>query len=539
MIFRFLVFAVVGLVCGRELAAGTSTSVTVSVSANPVLLGQPVTLTANVLPSGATGAVTFYEGVAVVGIASVAAGQATFTTAVLPGGINPITARFNGDSTFTPSLSPAVPLTVAIAPGTGFGGGSAYPLGDITLTPTWIAMADFNNDGVADLVTANTGEGAVSVLIGNGDGTFSQYPDVPTGLTPVWVMAADFNGDGLPDLAVVNSGDPSVAILLGNGDGSFQTAVPILLGSEPVAAAIADFDGDGNPDIAAVDANNGTVTILFGVGDGTLRMGITVALGLSPLQIAAADFNHDGKPDLAIAGSSPDGVAVLLGNGDGTFVLEPLLSAGTGPSSLATADFNHDGNADIAVGDYGDYNSLSGGGVTILLGNGNGTFSNPLAAASGPNVSAIAAADFDGDGNPDLGVISASGFSTYPGNGGGTLLPPQVYAAGNSPVALAIGSFDGTALTEVAVVNRTEAELDVLTGSPGTCLFSLTPSSLLYDGAAENVTASLTTSATGCPWTVSSPAWIVPQVTSGLGSFTVPYQITANTSGFDRSGAWL
>jgi len=515
--------------------SATSTSITISASPSPVLLGQPVTLTAAIQPSGATGSVTFYSGVSILGVAAASSGQATFTTALLAAGPNVLAARFDANETFGTSLSSPLRLNVGVAPGTGFPGGVINP--SLGATPVWVVTADLNNDGIADLITANAGEGAVSVFLGNGDGTLQQLPDVSTGLEPVSIVVGDFNGDGMEDLAVANSGDPSVAILLGNGDGTFQPATTVVVGSDPVSVVVADFNADGNADVAVLDGSDDTVTILTGNGDGTFATGNPIAIALGPLQIIVADFNGDGKPDLAVAGSSPDGVAELLGNGDGTFVLRPLLSAGTGPSSLAAGDFNGDGKTDLAVGDYGDFYSLNGGGIEILPGNGDGSFQAPVSAASGPNVTAMATADFDGDGKLDLGVISGSGFSTYTGNGNGTLQPPQSYPAGQSPDALAIGSFDGTGLTEVAVVNRNENELDVLTGGAGTCLYTLSPTSFLYDASSVSGAISLTASATGCAWTASSDSWIVPTVGSSLGSASVGFQILSNTTGFDRTGS--
>jgi hypothetical protein len=531
-----ILYLLAGLLSQIHPANAASTSISIGVSANPVLLGQPVAITAAVLPTNAAGSVTFYTGVSVLGIAPVSSGQATFSSALLPAGANALTARFDANPSFATSLSPPLILTVAVAPGTGFPGGAIYPVG---LTPVWVVTADLNNDGIADLVTANTGDGTVSVFLGNGDGTFQPvFPDLPTGTNPASIAVGDFNGDGIEDLAVANSGDPSVTILLGNGDGTFQALASMFFGSDPVSVVEADFNGDGIADLAVADQDNDTATILLGLGDGTFVPGIAIPAGVGATQIAVADFNGDGKPDLAIAGSSPDGVAEFLGNGDGTFTLQTIWNAGTGPSSIAAGDFNGDGKIDLAVGDIGDDVSFSGGGIEILLGNGNGTFQTPIAAASGPNVSAIATADLDGDGKLDLGVLTlGGGFSTYLGNGDGTVQAPQSYPAGDSPDALAIGSFDGTGLTEVAVVNRNENLMDVLTGSPGACSYTLSPASLIYDATGVTAAVSLTASATGCAWFATSDAWIVPQSSAGLGGGSFSFQLLPNNTGFDRTGS--
>jgi hypothetical protein len=91
-------------------------------------------------------------------------------------------------------------------------------------------VGDFSDDGIPDLVLADTGNsgnpgpGTVSVLLGKGDGTFEAAVKYPAGLSPIWVAVADFNGDSILDLAVASTGH-DVSVLLGKGDGTFHAAV--------------------------------------------------------------------------------------------------------------------------------------------------------------------------------------------------------------------------------------------------------------------------------------------------------------------------
>ncbi|MGH9316094.1 MAG: FG-GAP repeat domain-containing protein, partial [Thermoanaerobaculia bacterium] len=118
-----------------------------------------------------------------------------------------------------------------------------------------------------------------------------------------------------------------------------------------------------------------------------------------PYSIAVGDFNGDGKPDLATANTG-DGVSILLGNGDGTVQAAVNYGVGTAPLSVAVADFNGDGKADLGIANF------SSGNVSILLGNGNGTFQPVVNYGAGSGPRFLAAGDFNGDGKPDLAVAN-------------------------------------------------------------------------------------------------------------------------------------
>src|SRR6202140_281763 len=193
-------------------------------------------------------------------------------------------------------------------------------------------------------------------------------------------------------------------------------------GNAPDDVVVADFNGDGKLDLAVADngnyltGDNGGVSILLGNGDGTFQPAQLVNAGNNPIFLAAGDFNGDGKTDLVLSGlgALPSGgngnLTILLGNGDGTFQSPITLSAGVDPSAMALGDFNGDGKLDIAVIDFGNF-SGNNGATYILLGKGDGTFQPPvlLNAGSGPAAIpvAIVAGDFNGDGKLDLSVASS------------------------------------------------------------------------------------------------------------------------------------
>ena len=172
--------------------------------------------------------------------------------------------------------------------------------------------------------------------------------------------------------------------------------------------AAGDVNGDGNPDILVVSPAGDTLFVLLGNGDGTFAAPLSQTFtGLQITEgLALADFNGDGKLDILATDVASNKQAVFLGNGDGTFA-QPLLSPSSIPNSLVLGggnvlgDFNHDGKMDVAVIDSSSAN------VVILLGNGNGTFGSSSVfsatpAGSGNTAGSLVAADLNGDGIPDL-----------------------------------------------------------------------------------------------------------------------------------------
>jgi len=315
--------------------------------------------------------------------------------------------------------------------------------------PDSVAVGDFNGDGKLDLAVANVGSNNVSILLGNGDGTFQAAVDYGAGSNPDSVAVGDFRGDGKLDLVVANDGSNNVSILLGNGDGTFQAAVNYGVGSAPTSVAVGDFNGDGKLDLAVANELSNNVSILLGNGDGTFQAAVSYGAGMTLFSVAVGDFNGDGKLDLVVADAVSDYISVLLGNGDGTFKTAVQYVAGLEPFSVAVADFNGDGKLDLAVANN------EGGNVSILLGNGNGTFKAAVNYGTGTAPGAVAVGDFNGDGKLDLVVGGANSnnvnvVSVLLGNGDGTFQAAVNYGAGAGQTSVAVGDFNGDGRLDLA-----------------------------------------------------------------------------------------
>jgi hypothetical protein len=282
-----------------------------------------------------------------------------------------------------------------------------------------VAVSDVNGDGYLDIVVANgctdvsCANGAVSILLGNGDGTFQTPMSYST--APWWaasLVVADVNRDGHPDIVVANGCDGctqgEVSVLLGNGDGTFQMAESYESGGyEATSLAVADVNGDGSPDIiVATYCTTGCVAVLLGNGDGTFQTAVSYAAGArAASSVAIGDLNGDGYPDLVLGDMD---VTVMIGNGDGTF--EPPVnysSDGSGAISVAIGDVNGDGRPDLVAANPCYSHACNDGAAGVLLGNGDGTFQQPVSYLSGGRLAgSVAVSDVNGDGRLDLIVVN-------------------------------------------------------------------------------------------------------------------------------------
>lgn len=333
----------------------------------------------------------------------------------------------------------------AYAQAVSFIGEKNYPAGQ---TPMFSAGGDFNNDGKADMVVTNWSGNTVTVLFGNGHGVLQTGPSSTAGTAPDFVTTGDFNSDEKTDLVVVSTSTNKVTILLGIGDGRFTLGSTSAAGTSPTQAAVGDLNGDGKLDIVVANIGSNNVSILLGNGNGTFAPAINYVVGAMPVSVAVGDFNRDGKIDLAVANYYDYTVSILLGNGNGTFMAATNYSTGPlgySPRSVVNGDFNGDGKADIATANHGS------GTVSVLMGNGDGTFQSAINYSAGTTPIVLITDDLDGDGAADFAVVSGyDKISILLGNGDGTFQADQACVATSIPGSLIAEDFNADGKRDLA-----------------------------------------------------------------------------------------
>jgi hypothetical protein len=244
-------------------------------------------------------------------------------------------------------------------------------------------------------------------------------------------IAADLNADGKPDLA--GAGGNAVSVMLGNGDGTFRPKTDFPIGIQTQAVAAGDFNSDGKVDLmVTLNSPQFSLALLTGTGTGTFNAPTFFpnTSGFDSPAIVATDLNGDGRLDLMVMHNiacftapcrAARSITVLLGNGDGTFQTPSEIDVGTGPSSMALLDLNRDGIKDVVIG--GGNTELS-----VLLGVGNGTFTRQPVVTLVPGgdlfsaCNDIGVGDLNRDSIPDLVVPlgNGEGNAILIGNGNGT-----------------------------------------------------------------------------------------------------------------------
>ncbi len=330
--------------------------------------------------------------------------------------------------------------------------------------PSAVALGDVNGDGNPDLVVAKGGSNTLSVLLGNGNGTFQAQQTFATGTKPYSLAVGDVNGDGKADLIATNYGDNTVSVLLSNGNGTFQAQRTFATGDKPRSVAVGDVTGDGKDDLIVGNYGTNTISLLLGNGNGAFQTQQTFTTGNDPSSLALGDLNGNGKADLVVANAGSNTVSVLLSNANGTFQTQQTFAVGNDPISVAVADVNGDGKTDIVVADKAYA-------VSVLLGNGNGTFQAQQTFPTGAFAHSMVVGDVNGDGKPDLVVpnegryVSGHTVSVLLGDGNGTFQTQQTIDTGYFPISVALGDVNGDGKPDLVVGNVVGNTIAVLLNS--------------------------------------------------------------------------
>jgi signal transduction histidine kinase/ligand-binding sensor domain-containing protein len=318
------------------------------------------------------------------------------------------------------------------------------------ISPFSLVTADFNQDGIPDVASGDSGASA-SVFLGRGDGTLHPPASYPAeSHASHFLQATDLDHDGITDLIATPSTRGSLmTILRGQTNGSFQLQIGPVIPDNNWGALLGDWNADGFPDLAVPDPYDKTVGVSWGthgvsfhpfpgpIHEGLMRLhcpadfnrdGLLDAAWSSPYQnqvaitlgtpgglptfhpkrisltrpgaMTCGDFDEDGSPDLAVVHLNEDALSILRGRGDGTFDSPQKVAIGNLPSALTTGDFNRDGHTDLAVALW------QGCELGLLLGRGNGTFEGPYPFEGILFPTDIAAADLNRDGSLDLILCS-------------------------------------------------------------------------------------------------------------------------------------
>ncbi len=357
-------------------------------------------------------------------------------------------------------------VSVLLADGSG-GFAAAVPY-DVAEGATAVELDDVDGDGVVDIVTANSGSVAISVLTGNGNGTYqpaknfrgAHYGSLETTDFASLAMV-DLTGDGRRDLALLNSRTAQLAVLIADGRGGFHVsntyAVSRLevqsLGNFLVAG---DFNGDGRIDLAVDDGH--AMTILKGDGQGGFAAPLSTATGVGFEVVLVVDVNGDEIPDLVTGDESAGHVDMHLGSGEGAFAWQSRFRVGGPVDRIVSADLNGDRNADLIVA------SARAGVVSLLYGDGTGDFVSPDDLAIDGAPLAVAVGDVSGDGQPDLVTADGSGGTVTILSGGlaGPFATRTTFALGADMVDVVLADANGDQRLDIIAVDRQRSRASVL-----------------------------------------------------------------------------
>jgi len=359
---------------------------------------------------------------------------------------------------------------VMLNDGTGiFGGPVTYPIGAHAYS---LDAADIVDGGGSDLALAT---GGFTILLNQGGGVFGSAVQSGSGAGAVDAVVSDLTGDSVQDVIVV-SNIRGAALLVGRGDGTFWSAPTFDTAAGPSAMAVGRFNADRKDDLAVVanyDENiDGVVSVLLGVGQDQFVPAADVPVGVNPQDVAVGEFNADGNADLAVTNgqNDVDNLSILLGNGDGTFSSGVILSIPNFPSSIVRRDLNADGVQDLALAMF--HSGIGHGQVSILLGIGDGTFGEPVTydGASG-DPTGMVGADFNHDGRADLALVSASTMgldssvlSLFLGNGNGTFGAAKNTNLTFSSAGIAAADLNADIRQDVVIADTDGSQVAVLLG---------------------------------------------------------------------------
>ena len=384
------------------------------------------------------------------------------------GTTNVVVGDLDGDG--QPDMATPNILTNAVylyfARGAGeFGPPRFFPAGT---HPVGVALADFDRDGRPDLAVVNTASGDVSVLLHPGYGDFSGTTSLPIGKLADAIAAGDFDGDGRIDLAVAlqKPAPDNLVLLFGHGDGTFDPPLAFDAMKAPTRLAVGDMNGDGVDDVVCSSSiqRSSSIGILFGSRARSFDGVHSFATGDLPAGLALGDIDGDGHLDVATAdtgaGSYPNGVGIVFGGGGHGALFAPWMwPVGAGPNAIAEGDLDGDGRPDLVTANSMDFS------VSVLLADGRGGLrpGQRYDVANYPSLSLVLT-DVDNDGKLDIVAAGNQRVSVLRGNGDGTFRSAQVTMIASPLVAIDAGDVNGDGLVDLVAGGSTPGSLWLLLG---------------------------------------------------------------------------
>ena len=414
---------------------------------------------------------------------------ANFSGAVADGQLSANVARLNANQTFSGSVQFTNPANAFAGTFSGNGASVTNVLletiytesaivpaglpGTFTLVstlmvgsnPIVVRVADVNQDGSLDFISANQGNNTLSVLTNDGGGNFTLAVTLaPTNLLVRALVVGDINGDGAPDLAAdhLTPFPVRLAVFTNDGSGGFisvpQPSLPGFSITRDMAMGLLDAGGSLDVLLSLSTSSSGQHYLGTNNGAGLFTASIPPAFNLNSW-IELADLTGDGRADIVASGPS---FRVLINNGSGVFTTSSILNPGlSGLVRPRVAEMNNDGRLDITC------TSQTGNSLSVLTNAGGGQLTLMTTNAVPGAPVEHTAAHVNGDAYLDLITVNSTNNSVtvLTNNGGGGFGLVGSTAVGTNPVFLATGDWNGDGRTDLVVANNTDGTLSVLFGN--------------------------------------------------------------------------
>ncbi|HEV2378201.1 MAG TPA: choice-of-anchor D domain-containing protein [Terriglobia bacterium] len=453
--------------CGTSVGAGATC--TLNVTFTPTMVGtlnESLVITDNAAGSPQSVALTGTGAILMVPAVSLSPSSLIFgdQTVGTTSGSQPATLTNTGNAALSiTSIAPSGDFALATTGSScPYSGGTVNPGASCTIDVSFTPTLTGTRTGAVTVIDNAAGSPQFVALTGTGLSASPNsvpqinQPVVPGSAAPGGPgLTLTVNGTGFLPGTTINWNVASLATSFVSNR-QLTATVPATDTSAPATAWITVVNpvpGGGTSNVVFFPVTNSTASLSLARFD--------VATGNGPQWVGAGDFNRDGKLDLALTNRLDNTISVLLGNGDGTFTAQPPMGVGSAPVAAAIGDLNGDGIPDLAVADNG------GNSVSILLGNGDGTFTAGTAVSPGNGPAAAAVDDLNGDGKLDLVVANAmdNTVAVLLGNGDGTFGAPSAFGVGAGPQAMAVADFNGDGVLDLASANSGDGTVSILLGN--------------------------------------------------------------------------